>query len=119
MSRSRLYGLVAGLLFVPLGAHAQAPDGQKVFNLQCRSCHAAASSPMGPSLAGVFQGPVAARSDFRYSPALKAKGGVWSEQRLDAYLKAPSAFAPGGRMTYALADADRRKAVIAYLRTLK
>ena len=50
---------------------------------------------------------IAARPDFTYSPALKAKDGAWTDANLDAFLKAPMAFAPGTRMPVAV-PAGRR-----------
>ena len=95
---------------------AVAQDGAQLFNMQCRMCHN--GSPMGPSLAGVAGGDIAAKS-FAYSPALKAKGGVWTDENLDAYLKAPTTFAPGTKMLVSVPNATQRAAIVAYLKTLK
>ncbi|MFM1959213.1 MAG: hypothetical protein RL588_730 [Pseudomonadota bacterium] len=100
-------------------APAAAADGAKVFNLQCRTCHAAKSSVAGPSLNGVAGRRIASLGDFAYSSALKSKGGAWTDAALDAYLAAPAKFAPGGRMFTAVAAPADRAAVIAYLKTLK
>ena len=110
--------LVLGLL----ASSAQAaPDGAKLFILQCQTCHLQASSEDAPSLAGVVGAPIAARGDFLYSDALKAKAGEsWTAGNLDAYLKSPQAFAPGNMMNLtAVLDSSSRAAVIAYLKTLK
>lgn len=112
--------LSAGLLASTLAsAGPAAADGAKVFNLQCRTCHAAKSTVAGPSLSGVAGRRIAGLSDFAYSQALKGKGGVWTDSALDAYLAAPGKFAPGGRMITAVAAPADRAAVIAYLKTLK
>jgi cytochrome c len=108
--------LAAVLAAVALPAAA---DGAKTFLLQCGSCHQARSSLMGPSLAGVAGRKIAGLGDFAYSEALKAKGGAWTDASLDAYLTAPTRFAPGSKMSVALAAAPDRAAVIAYLKTLK
>ena len=84
--------------------------------MQCKMCHG--GSPMGPALTGVAGGPIAGKS-FAYSPALKAKGGTWTDENLDAFLKAPSAFAPGGKMMISVPADANRKAIIGYLKTLK
>lgn len=102
-----------------LAAPAHAADGAKLFALQCKSCHGATSNLMGPSLAGVVGAKIAARPDFRYSAGLKAKTGTWTAEDLDAYLAAPSTFAPGTRMNLAVSDPAARKAIIDYLGTLK
>jgi cytochrome c len=98
---------------------AAAADGSKIFNLQCRTCHAAKSSVAGPSLNGVAGRRIAGLSDFAYSQALKAKAGAWTDAALDAYLAAPGKFAPGGRMITAVASPADRAALVAYLKTLK
>jgi len=97
-------------------APALAADGQQLFNMQCKMCHA--GGPMGPSLAGVAGAKIASK-EFAYSPALKAKGGTWTDENLDAYLKAPAAFAPGTRMLISVPSDEGRAAIIAYLKTLK
>lgn len=93
-----------------------AADGAQLFNMQCKMCHT--GGPMGPSLAGVAGGPIAAKP-FAYSPGLKAKGGTWTDAALDAYLKQPSAFSPGTKMLISVPAAESRAALIAYLKTLK
>jgi cytochrome c2 len=47
---------------------------------------------------------------------LKAAGGEWTEERLDAFLAAPSEFAPGTSMTYRVPAAEDRAAIIEFLR---
>jgi cytochrome c len=74
---------------------------------------------MAPALTGVAGAKIAARPDFTYSPALKAKDGAWTDANLDAFLKAPMNFAPGTRMSMAVPADDARAAIIAYLHTLK
>ena len=98
---------------------AHAADGAKIFLLQCKTCHQAASSAGGPSLVGVAGRRVASLGDYAYSSGLKAKDGVWNDASLDAYLTSPAKFAPGTRMPAALAAATDRAAVIAFLKTLK
>ena len=63
--------------------------------------------------------PKAAHSDFRYSAALRAKGGTWSYLELAEYLHNPRTFAPGTSMFFAgMRDNQRIADLIAYLRTL-
>jgi cytochrome c2 len=105
----------AGLAAAP----ALAADGAQLFAMQCHACHQAQSTPMAPALTGVAGAKIAARQDFTYSPALKAKEGAWTDANLETFLKNPSGFAPGTRMPMAVADDASRAAVIAYLHTLK
>jgi cytochrome c len=85
---------------------------------ECAACHRleAGSGGVGPSLHGVFERKAGELSDFRYSPALKRSGIVWSPQSLEAYLTDPQALVPGNRMPYAgMADPRDRADLIAYL----
>ena len=95
---------------------ALAQDGAQLFNMQCKMCHG--GSPMGPTLGGVAGGPVAAKA-FAYSPGLKTTGGTWTDANLDAFLKAPAAFAPGTKMLISVPADANRAAIIGYLKTLK
>ena len=92
--------------------------GEQVFR-RCVACHTVekgGSNGIGPNLHGVVSAPVASKPDFSYSGAMKAKGGVWDEAALDAYLKAPMKDVPGTRMAFAgVIDATDRKALILYL----
>ncbi|WP_309643548.1 c-type cytochrome [Phenylobacterium sp.] len=98
---------------------ALAADGAKTFQLQCKTCHGAKSTAMGPSLAGVAGRKIAGLTDYKYSAALIAKGGTWTDASLDAYLASPGKFAPGGKMFAAVTNPADRAAVTAYLKTLK
>lgn len=111
-----LRAAAAALILSLAAAPAMAADGAQLFNLQCKMCHA--GSPMGPALTGVAGAPVASKT-FAYSPALKAKGGTWTDANLDAFLKAPTAFAPGTKMMIAVPNDESRAAIITYLKTLK
>jgi cytochrome c len=95
------------------------PDGQQLYDLQCSFCHADES--MGPGLAGVA-GRKMASGSFEYSEAMKAKGAAgatWTDEELDAFLKAPTAHTPGSKMMMSVSDDANRAAIIAYLKTLK
>jgi cytochrome c len=106
----------AALALTLVAGPALAQDGAQLFNMQCKMCHN--GSPMGPPLTGVAGAPIASKA-FAYSPALKAKGGEWTDANLDAYLKSPSAFAPGTKMLISVGSEPNRAAIIAYLKTLK
>ena len=85
---------------------------------ECAACHKldAGVNGLGPSLHGIFERKAGELSDFRYSPALKRSGIVWSPQTLEAYLTDPQALVPGNRMPYAgMANAGDRADLIAYL----
>ena len=113
----RFLSAAASAAFALVATPALAADGQALFNMQCKMCHG--GSVMGPTLGGIAGGPIAGRTDFTYSPALKAKAGKWTDANLDAYLAAPTVFAPGTKMMISVQDATARAAVITYLKTLK
>ena len=99
---------------------ALAADGAQLFAMQCKLCHQpSGSTAMAPSLAGVAGGAIASKGDFNYSPALKAHGGTWTDENLDAFLKAPTAFAPGTKMMISVPSDENRVANVDYLKTLK
>ena len=117
---SRLVAAVFGLAMLLTAAPALAADGAKVFQLQCKACHQAVSSLMGPSLAGISGRKIATAPGFKASAGLSAKSAMtWTDANLDAFLAAPSKFAPGTRMMTGLASPADRAAVIGYMKTLK
>lgn len=114
--------LVAGLSSVSAAAQAQdAAAGAKVFQARCAMCHTktAAGGPMAPSLIGVVGAKAASRGWDKYSPALKASGKVWNPANLDQFLTAPAKVVPGTRMVIPVPNPADRKALIAYMATLK
>jgi cytochrome c len=89
----------------------------------CAVCHTAergGDNGLGPNLWGVYGMHAGTNADFAYSAGLKASAIVWSDTTLDRWLTSPSALVPGTLMGFAgLKDPDERKALIAYLKTLK
>lgn len=87
--------------------------------LQCRTCHNlddSTSSPLGPSLYGLFGRRAGSLDDFAYSPALQDADFVWTPRVLDAWIAAPWRFVPGNRMAFVgVADQGARDALIAAL----
>jgi cytochrome c len=112
--------LVLALLFVLTATPALAATGQDVFNDKCGDCHTL-DPPSGtaPALKGVIGRKIASLTDFQYSDALKAKGGVWTEAALDAFVADPKTFAPGTVMFAGAPDPADRKAIIDYLKSAK
>jgi cytochrome c len=119
----RLTAAAALIAAAALAAPAMAQDapttGEGFFALKCKACHNDTPTARGPKLNGVFNRKIASAAGYEYSDGLKAKAGKWTEANLDAYLTDPKAFAPGGKMPSKVADADARKMVIGYLKTLK
>lgn len=106
----------------PKSIAAAAKTGEDVFR-KCIACHTVTPegrNGIGPGLHGVSGRAVASAPGFTYSNGLKAKGGVWDEANLDAFLTAPAKWAPGTKMMFAgINDVADRKALIDYLATLK
>jgi cytochrome c len=108
----------ASLLLIGVArADGDATRGEARFQ-ECTACHRldAGANGMGPTLHGIFGRKAGELADFRYSPALKRSGIVWSPQTMETYLADPQGLVPGNRMPYAgMADARDRADLIAYL----
>ena len=88
----------------------------------CTTCHSidagGSAKPTGPALYGVIDRSVASTS-FSYSDAMKAKGGKWGYEQINAFLANPKGVVAGTKMSYAgEKDAAKRADIIAYLRSL-
>lgn len=115
-------GAAAELPLPNLLAKADVKAGEALF-AKCKACHTAeqgGANGIGPNLYGVVGEAVAAgRGGFAFSDALKAKGGKWDFESLDAWLKNPKAYADGTKMSFAgLPKAEDRANVIVYLNSL-
>jgi cytochrome c len=114
-------GLTLALLAASAGAALAAGDpvrGKMEFD-RCTGCHVLTGPGFaGPALAGVYGRKSGAVAGFHYSKVLGDGTIVWNEQSLDAFLAAPSKFAPGTSMFSQVPDAQDRADVIAYLKTL-
>lgn len=95
--------------------------GQKAF-AKCQSCHtvdAGGANGIGPNLAGVMGGPVAAKGGFAYSGELKALGGTWDWDKMNDWLKNPKGYVPGTKMSFAgLSKIEDRAAIAMYLNSI-
>ena len=105
-------------------AKADVTAGQAVF-AKCQSCHNNAPggpNQIGPNLNGVVGRPIASHAGFAYSDAMKTeaqKDKNWTLDVLYQYLKAPTSYVPGTKMTFVgvKSPADRVN-LIAYLRSM-
>lgn len=106
----------------PLLASADAGAGESNAKKQCGACHSfdvGGKNGVGPNLYEVMTRVRGASAGFAYSNGLKEKGGIWSYEDLNVWLKKPAAFVPGTRMAYAGLNSDKQRAdIILYLHNL-
>ena len=84
-------------------ASADAAAGEKVF-AKCVACHTidqGGANGIGPNLYGTMGKAIAGHAGFAYSSALSDKGGEWTWEAMDAWLKSPRGFANGTKMSFA------------------
>src|SRR5689334_16355598 len=100
---------------------ASAEKGQAAAKV-CQTCHTFAKGDkngVGPNLYGIVGDHKGEGRGFNFSAAMKAKGGTWTYDDLNAFITNPKAFVPGTAMGFAGIQRDSQRAdVIAYLRTL-
>jgi cytochrome c len=92
--------------------------------LHCNSCHVTdANAPppfgdsLGPHLENIVGRPSGSVEGFDYSAELMALNLVWDETTLDEWLQRPQAEVPGLCEPFmGMANAEHRKALIAYLK---
>jgi cytochrome c len=92
--------------------------GEKAYAkcLNCHSIEAGGANGIGPNLAGVMGGPVAAKAGFAYSAGLKELGGNWDWDRMNDWLKSPKAYVEGTKMSFGgLNKVEDRAAIAMYL----
>jgi len=98
-------------------ATADAGRGEAQFK-KCAACHTISPggpSGVGPNVHGIMGQPLAARG-FAYSDALKSKGGTWTWEAMNEWLRSPRAYAPGTKMTFAgIGDGQDRADLLLYL----
>ncbi|MDB5660201.1 MAG: cytochrome [Cypionkella sp.] len=95
--------LITLLLSTPALAEGDAGKGEKLFN-RCKACHSIIApdgkavqmgGKTGPNLYGVIGRPIGSYPDFKYGTgllALNAKGDIWDEAKLAAYITNPTAW---------------------------
>lgn len=108
--------------FSAVSARAEdAPEGRAQFVTSCGVCHVVepgAGPRQGPNLGGIYGRAAGTLPDFKYSAALKDGGWVWDETTLDPWMENAQGVHPGTTMNYRQRDADKRKAILTYLKTL-
>jgi cytochrome c len=110
-------------LFITLllagAAHADGDVARGEVRFQdCAACHKldAGANNVGPSLHDIFARKAGELADYRYSPAMKRSGIVWTPETLGQFITDPQAMVPANRMPFAgIASAGDRADLIAYL----
>jgi cytochrome c len=89
---------------------------------KCAACHTfnkGGRNLVGPHLWGIVGRPKASEAGFNYSAALKAKGGNWTIDDLNAFIANPKGMVPGTNMTFGgIQRGGERADLIAYLNSL-
>jgi cytochrome c len=86
-----------------LMANANAEAGAKVIK-KCVACHTmdqGGSNKVGPNLWKIVNAQKGKNSGFPYSKAMLAAEGSWDNESLFHFLKRPSKFIPGTKMSFA------------------
>ena len=103
-----------------LMANASVAGGERRAAL-CKSCHTfeeGGANGSGPNLWDIVNRPLASVAGFGYSSAVQDAGGVWSYDRLDAYLANSQEYIPGTAMVQRFARDTQRADILAYLGSL-
>ncbi len=86
---------------------------------KCMACHTFGKGEpnrVGPNLWGIVGRAKAAVAGFNYSAAMKGKGGNWTIDDLNEYLKNPKAMVPGTNMNFAgIPRAQERADLLTFL----
>ena len=93
-------------------------NGEKIFK-KCAACHSinkGGKNKIGPALYNVVGRVVGGVGDYKYSKTLASYGKEWTFEELNGFLKKPSAYLKGTKMSYAgLRKEKDRASVIKYL----
>ena len=116
--------LSVAMLMANTASAQDAAEGERLFKRLCTVCHIAEKDStkrgVGPNLWGIVGRKAGTIEGFRYSEANRNSGIVWSAETLDPYLESPRKEIPGTSMAFAgIRKPEERKAMIAYLLTLK
>ena len=82
---------------------ASAANGENIAK-KCLACHSfekGGPNKIGPNLWNIVGNDKISHPDYKYSDAMKAKGGKWDDESLYHFLNKPSKFIPGTKMSFA------------------
>ncbi len=99
-------------------ATADAGRGANQFK-KCTACHTinqGGPSGVGPNLWAALGQPLGHVPGFAYSDALKSKGGTWTWETMNEWIRNPRTFAPGTKMAFpGIGAAQDRADLLLYL----
>ncbi len=112
--------LCAAVFTATISVSAQNNDpGARLFR-RCAACHTleeGGPNRIGPNLYGVFDRDIASLDNFRYSDALLALEGRWTEEAINQFILSPRTYAKGTKMAFAgIRKTADREALIAWLK---
>ncbi len=102
----------------PVFEQVKVEAGAKLFDAECRRCHAtdAKHESYGPPLENVIGRAAGSYPDYDYSIALEASGIVWTKAALRAWMEDNSGFMPGTKMRHVgIADPTVQDFILTYL----
>ena len=94
---------VAVMVAAPVMAEGNAARGERLFNQQCKACHAVekgAASPTGPNLHGLFGRKAGSGAGYQSSDAMVKSGIVWDDKTMAEYNRDPKGKVPGTKMVF-------------------
>ncbi|MFC6687694.1 c-type cytochrome [Jhaorihella thermophila] len=95
--------------------------GEKLFEAECRRCHAPDSThaSYGPPLENVIGRAAGSYPGYDYSAALASSGIVWTPAALRAWMEDNTGFMPGTRMRHVgIKDRTVQDFILAYLQSI-
>ena len=103
-------------------ALASPGEGEVIFNEACAACHTVGKDSLasvGPNLWGMLGSRKAGVEGFAYSAAFGRLVGNWTLPEMNAFVAAPTTYAPGTKMRIEdLPDPATRANLIAFLRLM-
>ena len=98
-------------------------DRGEVLAKKCMVCHsfyAGQPNKIGPNLHGVVGKEKASTENYKYSQALKSKGGKWEEEELFKFLQNPKQYVDGTKMAFpGIKDPQENADIITFLKEIE